>query len=132
MPRHVIVRTGGARTMTGMTPTQLQSFSSTSNGGGCATAMCSLEFFETLTDKLVCMVTSLQEQFEECHAAAQPQYAEGFVLVEVEIPKQTLGVKLEYLEYIKRYGPPCDGKFCEEKLRCLRAEMGLDLCNTTC
>ncbi len=130
MPRHVILRAGGTTTMTGIRPTQLRSVPSTS--GGCGTAMCSLEFFETLTDKLTCMVTSLQEQFEECHAAAKPQYADGFVLVEVDIPKATIGVKLEYIEYIKRYGPPCDGKFCEEKLRCLRAELGLDLCSATC
>ncbi len=86
----------------------------------------SIQFFETLSDKLVCMVTSLQKQFEECHAAAQPTYAEGAVLVSIDVPSQTIGVKLEYIEYIKRYGPPPDGIFCQEKLHCLRVELGID------
>ncbi len=93
------------------------------------TSLCSMNFFETLSDKLVCMVTSLKEQFDECHAAAVPQYEAGVVLVEIDVPKQSLGIKMEYIEYIKRYGPPTDGKFCEEKLKCLRIEMGIDNCN---
>ena len=89
-----------------------------------------MDFFETLSDKLVCMVISLQKQFDECHAAAATQNEGGFVLVEIDVPKQSLGIKYEYIEYIKRYGPPCDGIFCEEKLKCLRTELGIESCGT--
>jgi len=87
--------------------------------------MCSLEFFEVLSDKLAIMVTSLKTQFEECHAAAKPEYAQGFVLVSIDVPNSTLGVKLEYVEYIKRYGPPTNGIFDQGKLALLRSELGL-------
>lgn len=88
--------------------------------------MCSLEFFEVLSYKLAFMVTSLQKQFDECHEAAQPKYAEdGYVIVETEIPSQMVGVKLEYVEYIRRYGPPTNGIFDQSKLAMIRSELGI-------
>jgi hypothetical protein len=51
--------------------------------------------------------------------------ASGFLLASIEAPQMTIGVKYEYIEYIKRYGPPPDGKFDETKLQQLRAELGI-------
>jgi hypothetical protein len=36
-----------------------------------------------------------------------------------------LGIKYEYVEYIKQYGPPPDGIFNEEKLAAIRIELGI-------
>ena len=75
------------------------------------------------------MVVSLKKQFEECNKNCGEK-AMGAMLVSIDAPKMNLGVKMEYLEYIKRYGPPCDGKFCEEKLERLRIELGIDRSET--
>ncbi len=89
------------------------------------TPQSSLEFFNTLSDKLVDMVTSLKKQFEECNKGGGEK-AQGAFLAHVDAPKMNIGVKWEYLEYIKRYGPPECGKFCDEKLDRIRIEFGID------
>ncbi len=83
----------------------------------------SITFFSKMSDKLLSMVKSLKKQFEEC--SKKTEVARGTILAEIEAPKMVLGVKLEYVEYIKRYGPPTDGIFEEAKLQLLRAELGI-------
>jgi hypothetical protein len=85
----------------------------------------SLNFFTKLTEKMVIMVKSLKQQFEECRKQITTK-AKGFLLAEVEVKTAPLNVKYEYIEYIKRYGPPTNGVFDEDKLKKLRTELGLD------
>jgi hypothetical protein len=85
----------------------------------------SIEFFATLSDKLVDMVESLKVQFEELRSAANIEFAKGAVLASIVAPQMTLGVKQEYIEYIKRFGPPPNGVFDESILILLRAELGV-------
>lgn len=84
----------------------------------------SLNFFSKLSDKLLTMVKSLKKQFDECKNAITTR-AKGFILAEVEVKTAPLNVKYEYVEYIKRYGPPTNGIFEEEKLILLRKELGI-------
>ncbi len=83
----------------------------------------SVEFFSTLSDKLVGMTESLKRQFEALRLEALGRQAQGPVLASIDAPKMTLGVKYEYIEYINRYGPPADGKFDAALLAAIRQEL---------
>ena len=85
----------------------------------------SISFFSKLSEKMLNMVTTLKKQFEECKANSKPSQAKGFFLASIDTPQMTLGVKQEYIEYIKRYGPPSDGIFDEVILARLRTELGI-------
>ncbi len=102
---------------------------SSSISGGCCTSnntescQSSISFFSTLSEKMLNMVNTLKKQFEECKKPAEK--AKGFFLASIEAPQMVLGVKHEYIEYIKRYGPPSDGIFNETILSRLRTELGI-------
>ena len=83
----------------------------------------SVQFFSTLSDKLVVMTESLKAQFEALRLEALGRSAQGPVLASIDAPKMTLGVKYEYIEYINRYGPPADGKFDAALLAVIRQEL---------
>jgi hypothetical protein len=85
----------------------------------------SISFFSKLSEKMLDMVNTLKKQFEECKENARPIQAKGFFLASVETPQMVIGVKIEYLEYIKRYGPPSNGLFDETLLQRLRTELGI-------
>lgn len=94
----------------------------------CAPEACqsSLVFFNTLSEKMLDMVTTLKTQFEKCAANANNNStARGFILAKIDAKPPTLGIKYEYLEYIKRYGPPSDGQFDPVLLQQLRTELGI-------
>ncbi len=83
----------------------------------------SVEFFSTLSDKLVSMTESLKVQFERLRLEANARAANGPVMASVEAPKMTLGVKYEYIEYINRYGPPANGIFDAALLESIKQEL---------
>jgi hypothetical protein len=83
----------------------------------------SITFFSKMSEKLLNMVKSLKKQFEAC--SKPTTQAKGAILAQIDTPQMVLGVKIEYLEYIKRFGPPSDGIFEENKLKQLRAELGI-------
>lgn len=83
----------------------------------------SVQFFSTLSDKLVSMTESLKAQFNALRIEALGRSAEGAIFASITAPKLTLGVKYEYIEYINRYGPPADGKFDAGLLATIRQEM---------
>lgn len=83
----------------------------------------SVEFFSTLSEKLVLMTESLQVQFDVLRKEALARTAAGPIMGSVVAPKMTLGVRGEYVEYINRYGPPADGKFDEALLAAIRAKL---------
>ena len=49
----------------------------------------------------------------------------GVLFASVETPVMAIGVKYEYVEYVKRYGPPSTGGFDPVKLQNIRAELGI-------
>lgn len=85
----------------------------------------SLIFFSKLSDKLLIMVESLKTQFEECRSKCMGTPSQGAILVSVDAPQVTLGVRYEFIEYIKRYGPPVAGIFDENLLNIIRQQLNI-------
>jgi hypothetical protein len=84
-----------------------------------------VKFFGTLATKLLDMAEAIQTKIENIKKQVCAP-SRGFLLAEIEAPRMILGVRLEYLEYIKRFGPPDNGIFNEERLDALRKELGID------
>jgi hypothetical protein len=98
------------------------------NNGDFCNAICSaksLEFFDTLSKKLVLVTEALQEQFTELKTAAYARVSDGPVMASIDAPSLPIGVKYEYIEYIKRYGPPPEGVFDPALLYGIRLEFGI-------
>lgn len=77
------------------------------------------------------MSKAIEKRMEELANKVPPPQQSGFLFAKIDTPVMTVGVKMEYVEYIKRYGPPIKGKFDEEKLEELRAELGISVADTT-
>jgi hypothetical protein len=100
--------------------------------GGCSSfSRDSSNFFSDLATKLLEMTTAVNKRIEDIKKNCGGSKQSGFFLASIEAPVMNLGVKYEYIEYIKRFGPPTDGKFEEEKLKQLRIELGIDTNSTT-
>lgn len=84
-----------------------------------------INFLYLLADKLVQMSTTLEKRIKDIQEKACNRAQDGILLVSIDAPQMVVGVKYEYIEYIKRYGPPCDGKFDEKILVELRRELGI-------
>jgi len=82
-------------------------------------------FFNNLATKLLDMSKAIEKKMEDLSKQVCST-SSGFSLVEIDTPVMMLGVKYEYIEYIKRYGPPCDGIFDAIKLEQLRVELGIE------
>jgi hypothetical protein len=57
--------------------------------------------------------------------------SKGFILASIDTPQMVLGVSYEFVEYIKRHGPPVNGKFDQAKLADIRAELGITQTSNT-
>lgn len=83
-------------------------------------------FFSNLATKLIDMVQAFEAQIEKIKEANnQVSDSKGILLAAIDMPVMTIGVKYEYVEYIKRYGPPTNGNFDETLLQQLRDELGI-------
>lgn len=84
-------------------------------------------FFSKLATKLIDMTQAFQAEIDRIKATCNPTASKpkGILLAAVDTPVMTIGVKYEYIEYIKRYGPPPKGKFDETILQELRIELGI-------
>lgn len=91
----------------------------------------SSNFFSSLATKLLEMATAVNKRIEDIKNNCGGSRSNGVFLASIEAPVMNLGVKYEYIEYIKRFGPPTDGKFDEEKLKQLRIELGIDTNSAT-
>ena len=91
--------------------------SNASNNSCCCPS--TTKFFQELASKLKEMTLSLKEQFSKLQA---PPTA-GMVLAEIKNDVEPAGIKMEYVYYIQRYGPPKAGKFDEILLDLIRAEI---------
>lgn len=113
MPRYILTR----------------STANPTNGGCCCDNSIdrnSALFFSNLAAKLIDLTKAFEAKIDEikknCGSTSQ---ARGFILAQIDAKPPTIGVKREYLEYIKRYGPPMDGVFDETLLQQLRDELGI-------
>lgn len=116
-------------------PNYILSGSRMGGGGGGGSCCCedstidrnSAIFFNTLASKLLEMSQAVEAKIDEikknCH---QPAAAgRGFVFASIDTPSMVISVPPEFMEYIKRYGPPPKGKFDPIKLEIIRAQLGL-------
>ncbi len=82
-------------------------------------------FFSKLATKLKDMATAINARIEDIRSQMCNKSGSGVYLASIDVPQMTLGVRYEYIEYIKRYGPPEDGIFDEALLEGLRRELGI-------
>jgi hypothetical protein len=103
------------------------------SGDGCCCVDNSIDrnsaiFFTKLADKLLEMSKSIEAKIEEikkdCHKPAQG--GRGFMFASIETPVMNIAVRQEFIEYIRRYGPPPKGKFEPYKLHVIRMELGVE------
>ncbi len=87
---------------------------STGNGSGCCVCPSQTTFLSTLADKLKAMVISLQAQFEQLQNRVATR-GEGAILAGIASSAQ-VNVRVQYVIYIQRYGPPVNGVFDQELL----------------
>ena len=88
-------------------------------------------FFNNLATKLLAMSKAIQTKMDDlANKVCSPNEYGGFVLVSIDTPQMLLGVKYEYIEYIKRYGPPIKGQFNENLLDKLRKELNISTMDT--
>jgi hypothetical protein len=81
-------------------------------------------FFWNLSQKLLDMAEAIDKKIYDLQNKVCAPGGGGILFAKIDAPKQTVGVKVEYMEYLKRYGPPEDGIFDPVKLEQLRIELG--------
>ena len=82
------------------------------------------KFFSELSTKLLDMAMAINDRIEKIKSQVCST-ERGVIIAAIDTPNMMLGVRYEYVEYIKRYGPPQEGKFDENLLQSLRVELGL-------
>ena len=116
-------------------PSYLLGGGTSGNGAGgagcCCTDSTSLDrnsaiFFNNLATKLLDMSKAIQTRMDELANRVPGQQSGGFLFASINTPAMMVGVRQEYVEYIKRYGPPQKGKFDAAKLEQLRIELGIN------
>jgi hypothetical protein len=85
-------------------------------------------FLNSLADKLLSMSEKIDGKIKELETKqCAPLVQEpGFHLASVETPVMMIGIRYEYIEYIKRYGPPINGKFNQKIIDELRIELHIE------
>ena len=106
--------------------------SGNNNNCGSETSYCrdTSSFFSKLATKLMDMATTINKRIEKIQSEVKCSSGGGVLLASIDAPVMMLAIKQEYMEYIRRYGPPDGGKFDEEKLKILRTELGITTDNT--
>ncbi len=87
----------------------------------------SVEFFNTLSDKLVDMSQSLKNQFDILRLEALARPANGPEFAAIDAPSLQLDIGSEYFQYINLYGPPTNGQFDQTLLEKIRVDMGISV-----
>lgn len=106
------------------------------SGDGCCCSDNSIDrnsaiFFNNLALKLLDMSKAIEARMEELSNKVCSTETRGFLLASIDTPSMSIGIKYEYVEYIKRYGPPPNGLFDETLLTNLRTELGITEDTTT-
>ena len=105
-----------------------QNVGSSSGGNCCCDSIDgnSAIFFNNLAQKLLDMSKAIEKRIDDLsNKVCQPE-SKGFLIASIDTPSMMLGVKYEYIEYIRRYGPPDKGKFDSVLLEKLRIELGIN------
>jgi hypothetical protein len=83
-------------------------------------------FFNNLATKLLEMTTAIDNRIKKIEEnCVSNRGSSGFLLASIETPVMSLSIKYEYVEYIKRYGPPPNGQFDQALLEEIRIELGI-------
>ena len=84
-------------------------------------------FFNNLATKLLDMSRAIEQRVKDLveQARCNTGDGKGVYIASIETPVMSLGIKYEYVEYVKRYGPPPKGKFDTTILNQLRVELGI-------
>ena len=101
-------------------------------GDGCCCVDNSIDrnsafFFTNLANKLLEMSKTIENKIEEikknCNKPVQG--GRGVMFASIDTPVMNIAVPREFMEYIKRHGPPPKGKFVPYKLHVIRMELGI-------
>jgi len=84
-------------------------------------------FFNNLATKLLDMSNAIELRMNELKNKVCVSQKQGIFMASIETPSMSLGIKYEYIEYIKRYGPPYNGIFDECKLNDIRIELNIPI-----
>jgi len=112
-------------------PSYIQTGKLKSSGSGSGDCCCdSIDgnaaiFFNNLAQKLLDMSKSIEKRIEDLSNKVCLPESKGFLIASIETPSMMLGVKYEFVEYIKRHGPPHKGKFDPILLDKIREELGI-------
>ncbi len=110
-------------------PRYLKQYITVGQGAGCCSDNSidrnSALFFSNLATKLLEMSKAIEVRMDELSNRACSQETKGVVMASIETPQMVIGVRYEFIEYIKRYGPPYNGKFDQDKLAAIRIELGI-------
>jgi hypothetical protein len=87
-------------------------------------------FYSKLACKLLVMSETINERIKTITSQICSKNETGVLLASIEAPVMTIAIKYEYIEYIKQYGPPCNGIFDEDKLNQIRTT--LQITNSDC
>jgi hypothetical protein len=82
-------------------------------------------FFSKLASKILIMSETINERINIIKSQVCTTSHSGVLLASIEAPVMAIGVKYEYIEYIKIYGPPDKGIFDEAKLTKIRNNLGI-------
>lgn len=84
-------------------------------------------FFNNLATKLLDMSKAIEIRINELKNKVCTPQKQGVFMASIETPNMPLGIKYEYIEYIKRYGPPLNGQFDELLLNGIRRELNIPI-----
>jgi hypothetical protein len=66
------------------------------------------------------MSKTIQERISKITSQICNKSEKGVLLASIDAPVMTIAINYEYIEYIKQFGPPCNGIFDEDKLNIIR------------
>ena len=89
-----------------------------------------ISFYSKIASKLLIMSEKINNKIEDMKKNLCTKGESGVLLASIEAPVMTIAIKYEYIEYIRRHGPPDEGKFDEDKLTKIRKELGITCTNS--
>lgn len=113
-------------------PSYLVSGNNYNNNCGSETSYCrdTSSFFSKLATKLMDMAVTINKRIEKIQSEVKCSSGGGVLLASIEAPVMMLAIKVEYMEYVRRYGPPDGGKFDQEKINIIKNDLGITDNNT--
>lgn len=76
------------------------------------------------------MAITINKRIEKIQSEVKCSSGGGVLLASIEAPVMMLAIKVEFMEYIRRHGPPEGGKFDDGKLKIIMKELGITNDNT--